>query len=309
MLWQNVNAPLSSTLAQFCDLMGGWPQFFALQSLAVMITTRQPIRRGANHFPPQGSEQTIGLPAVRNVSTKTGIASYIVIALVFAILAGFGTWQAQRRTWKEALLRTIAERQTLAPATVFDPKTLGCAPDKGLEDPCDFSPIRLSGRITDPMAVHIFISIPRQANGLVGNGYWVFRRFEPTDGSTGLWVNTGFIPADKKATALPPPGDSVITGMLRRAEPRGRFSGSNDLKNNVYFVRDPTEFPAAPGLERSYYIDMTGPVPPSGLPYPMAGKQAIANRHLEYALTWFGLAATWLVVAGVAIRRRSLNSD
>jgi surfeit locus 1 family protein len=62
-------------------------------------------------------------------------------------------------------------------------------------------------------------------------------------------------------------------------------------------------------MEPTYYFDMSGPVPASGLPYPMAGKQVIPNRHLEYALTWFGLAATWLVIAAVAIRRRSVNSD
>ncbi len=43
---------------------------------------------------------------------------------------------------------------------------------------------------------------------------------------------------------------------------------------------------------RLYYIDMIGPAPPSGLPLPHANKLAISNRHLEYALTWYALAAT-----------------
>jgi surfeit locus 1 family protein len=249
---------------------------------------------------------------------RNRLATYLAAALVLAILVAFGTWQMQRRAWKEALLASIAERQALPPATAFDPVALGCAPTRGLDDPCDFKPIRLTGRITDPLQVHIFISIPRQSNGLQGNGYWVFRRFEATAATAGLWLNTGFVSADQK-TASRPLTDSAFTieGVLRRAEPRSRFSGANDLKNNVYYVRDPSEFPAcsAPNqacvrpAEARYYIDMTGPVPASGQPYPMAGKQLISNRHLEYALTWYGLAVTWLIISGVAIGRRSLNND
>jgi surfeit locus 1 family protein len=246
-----------------------------------------------------------------------GAATYISVALVFAILMGFGTWQMQRRAWKEALLRTIAERQALPPAVTFDRAALGCRPDQGLEDPCDFRPVRLTGRIADPAQVHIFISIPRQPNGLQGNGYWVFRQFEFSGDTAGraarVWVNTGFVPSDQKDAAPPLAGRLDLTGVLRRAERRGRFSGANDMAKNVYFVRDPAEFPATGATETAYYVDMSGPVPPSGarvgLPYPMAGKQMISNRHLEYALTWYGLAATWLLVAGVAIRRRFVNTD
>ncbi len=238
---------------------------------------------------------------------KVGPASYLAVALVFAILSAFGTWQMQRRTWKEALLRTIAERQHLPPATTSDVRRLKCLPDGGVDDPCDFRPVMLTGRISDAPPVHIFISIPRQPNGLQGNGYWVFRHFSPSSGDTALWVNTGFVPAEQKSMAVVPSGDITLSGILRRAERRGRFSGANDKKNNIYFVRDPAEFPFAPSIETSYYVDMTGPVPTSGVPYPMAGKLVISNRHLEYALTWYGLAATWLTISGVAIRRRRLN--
>lgn len=234
--------------------------------------------------------------------------------MVFALLLALGTWQWQRRTWKEGLLAAIAERQALQPATSFDPAALGCAPTKGLDDPCDFRPVLLTGRMSAAPEVHIFISIPRQPNGLQGNGYWVLRVFTAAASGSRIWVNTGFVPADKKA-ALPAPSadDSAIRGVLRRAEPRGRFSGANDLAKNVYYVRDPKEFPpcAAAGApcEADYYVDMTGPTPAGGLPYPMAGQLAIPNRHLEYALTWYGLAATWLVIAGLALRKRAVNDD
>ena len=40
----------------------------------------------------------------------------------------------------------------------------------------------------------------------------------------------------------------------------------------------------------------------------MAGKTDIPNRHLEYALTWYGLAATLLVIAGILARQRLANT-
>ncbi len=243
---------------------------------------------------------------------SAGAVTYVAVFVVFAFLAGLGTWQMQRKAWKDALLASIVERQKLPPFTLFQPGTLGCRPFDGLEDPCDFRPIRLTGRMADAPAVHIFISIPRQANGLQGNGYWVFRQFEPAGLGMRVWVNAGFVPADKKDLSEPiSNAETSIEGVLRHAEPRSRFSGVNDLKNNVYFVRDPSEFPLpscsmvrCTNVDFSYYIDMTGPVPASGLPYPMAGKQVIPNRHLEYALTWYGLAVTWLIIAGIAIRPR-----
>jgi surfeit locus 1 family protein len=249
------------------------------------------------------------------------IASYIGVALVFAILAALGTWQMQRRAWKEALLATLAVQQALPPVTSFDPAALGCEASRGLLDPCDFRPIRLRGRIADPTEAHIFIAIPRQPNGLAGVGYWVFAVFEITDptGPSQVWINRGFVPQGRKPPEsrvdLSANAPMLLTGVIRRSEPRTWFSGANDWRNNTFYVRSPAEFdpcllrtttarcqPLAPF---DYYIDMTGPVPATGLPYPMAGSLTIPNRHLEYALTWYGLAATWLIIALAAMRRRS----
>ena len=258
-----------------------------------------------------------------NVQSGRTIASYIGAAIVFAILASLGTWQMQRRAWKEDLLATISARRALPPVTTFDITALGCDPSNGLLDPCEFRPIKLKGRIADATEAHIFIAIPRQPNGLEGVGYWVFAPFElaGTAGPSHVWVNRGFVPQSRKApeSRADPLSRAPIevTGVIRQAEARGRFSGANDWKSNIFYVRAPAEFdpcvictahqgckcrPLAPF---DYYIDMIGPMPPSGLPYPMAGALTIANRHLEYALTWYGLAVTWLIIALAAMRRRS----
>ncbi len=57
-----------------------------------------------------------------------------------------------------------------------------------------------------------------------------------------------------------------------------------------------------------FYVDQESPVPPSGLPRPASLTVNLRNDHLQYAVTWFGLAAVlvgcfvaWLVTGG-AIR-------
>jgi surfeit locus 1 family protein len=234
-----------------------------------------------------------------------------------AALIGLGTWQLQRKLWKERIIAVMTERARAAPVTNETWPQLTCPqlPPRSLDlDPCEFRPVRLT--VSPPFGAerHIFIAVPRQPNGIGGPGYWVFvpmRLVGPAAGD--VYVNRGFVPEGKKAPALrlaPPSVAYEISGVLRRAEPRGRFSNPNDVLRNVYFVRDPLELGV---VERSgqsgpsprhYYIDQTGPVPTGDLPYPLAGKLALPNRHLEYALTWFALAATLLGVFAAFARQR-----
>ena len=88
------------------------------------------------------------------------------------------------------------------------------------------------------------------------------------------------------------------------SEPRGSFSGKNDAAGNVWYVRSPAELygtsfadGTAKGPDpRLFYIDQTPPAPEGGLPMPLAGRIELLNRHFEYALTWFALSVTLLVI-------------
>jgi surfeit locus 1 family protein len=259
-----------------------------------------------------------GNTAEPHASGRAVFSSWVAVACAAALLIGLGTWQLQRKAWKESVLTTMAERAKLPP--VADLATLDCKPEAGLLDPCDFRPVAIAGRLQSDDERHIFISVPLQANGIGGPGYWVFALLRPS-GSAGprVAVNRGFVPQARKAIATRQQGQIAgevqITGVLRRAEPRTWSSAHNDIAANVYFVRDPAELyqPCRCGptcdcrgpyedIRPNYYIDQTGPAPPGGLPFPMAGKMTISNRHLEYALTWYALAATLLGVALVRWR-------
>jgi cytochrome oxidase assembly protein ShyY1 len=53
-----------------------------------------------------------------------------------------------------------------------------------------------------------------------------------------------------------------------------------------------------------FYIDLESPVPPSGVPKPGPLEVRLKDDHLQYAITWFGLAAAVLGAFGVWIRQR-----
>jgi surfeit locus 1 family protein len=80
----------------------------------------------------------------------------------------------------------------------------------------------------------------------------------------------------------------------------------DDPARNLWFARDPAAIAAAKGLASvaPFYIEQEAPAPPGGLPHPSALTVNLRNDHLQYALTWFGLAAVLVAVFGLWVRAR-----
>ncbi len=136
-----------------------------------------------------------------------------------------------------------------------------------------------------------------------GPGYWVFAPARLAGGSIVL-VNRGFVPPERKDPAQrsegTPHGVVDVVGVMRWPEARGAFTPADDSKKNIWYLRDSksiTEFKkwatAAP-----FYIDEEEPVPAGGWPKPGKLEVRLPDDHLQYAITWFGLA---LALAGVYV--------
>ena len=253
----------------------------------------------------------------------------VMTLVALGILLSLGTWQWQRRAWKNELVQTIEARST---ATALPPEAwpnLRCqtVQDVGLEFSCDYMRVTLRGTWDHARERHVFIAVPRQPNGIGGPGYWVFTPLVMAypDGAREIFVNRGFVPEAHKVSTGRAAGQLAdvveVTGLFRSAEPRSWFTGRNDEPRNIWYARNPFEFLAkdlgkqpAPAVPQSvggtgpsrlgFYVDQTGEPPPGGLPLPLAGRIAIPNRHLEYALTWWALAATLAGVFAVYTRGR-----
>ncbi len=221
----------------------------------------------------------------------------IFILLAMAALVSLGNWQMRRLEWKRDLVAKVEARLGAGPIA-FDEAVRRAEAGEDME----YTPVTAAGVLEDDKHVRVFGS----NQGRPGAFYFAPLR---RNGAPDLFVNLGFAPQDV-APALEA-GD--VTGLFRYPEipgpPSSWFVSAAPDANGFWILRDPALFAADQGVEASsYYIDQFA-VP--GRPWPKGGTTRLEfnNRHLEYALTWYGLALTLLGVAlAFSLQRRPLPS-
>ncbi|SEC17064.1 surfeit locus 1 family protein [Rhizobiales bacterium GAS188] len=232
----------------------------------------------------------------------------ILALLGIAILSGLGIWQLERKAWKEGLLAAIAERAS-APAGEFPPESgwAALSPDKD-----EYRHARLTGRFLNDKEAHLQANLvsPGRDDGALG--YDILTPLRLADGALVI-VNRGFVPLAKKEASTRPDGqiegEVSVEGLIRFPQPHSWFIPADDTAKNVWFSRDPAPIASAYGLQRVAPVIVDADAGPDKAALPRGGQTriAFANDHLQYALTWFGLA---IVLAGVFLasalsRRRS----
>jgi surfeit locus 1 family protein len=243
------------------------------------------------------------------------VALTVATLAALVLLIGLGNWQWQRKAWKEELIATMEARASAEPLPPERWSTLTCSPvhEVGLAGSCEFMTVRLVGKFDNAGERHVFTAAPAGASP-GGAGYWVFTPFELAGGNGRIYVNRGFVPEARKDPQTRPEGqiqgETELIGQIRTAEQAGMFTGESNPATNIWFLRNPREFLTRSGVEGArlarwqgsgpsgldFYVDQIGPTPPGGLPAPRPSRLELPNRHLEYALTWWGLALTLLAV-------------
>ena len=101
-----------------------------------------------------------------------------------------------------------------------------------------------------------------------------------------------------------------VQGVLRLPEARGRFSAKDDPAHWRFYSRQVAPIAAAlkaPTPAPLFLMAETSSNPEWQALKPAALPVDVPNRHLEYALTWFGLAGALLAVYGAMLRGRLKN--
>lgn len=191
-----------------------------------------------------------------------------------AILIGLGTWQLQRLAWKNAVLAQISARLTDAPVPLPE------APDPVADK---YLPVSISGRFSGP---EIDVLASRKE---VGAGYRVIAAFQTDEGRM-ILVDRGFLPEDQRArprTAT----TARIVGTLHWPQETDGFTPPPDAAREIWFARDVPAMAAKLQTEPVLVVarEATG----DGITPLPVDTQGIPNNHLNYAVTWFSLAAVW----------------
>jgi surfeit locus 1 family protein len=234
----------------------------------------------------------------------------LAVAAALAILLALGVWQVERRAWKDALIASIAERLAAPPVALPPP-----AEWPRLTDADEFLHVAVTAEFLNDKEGLVYTggSTLREDGG--GPGYWVFTPARLADGSV-VMVNRGFVPEARKDPGSRRDGEIAgpvaMVGVLRWPEPPSLFAPKADPAHNLWFVRDSAAIAAAKGISAApFYVELESPQPPDGLPHAAPLKPNLPNNHLQYALTWFGLAA---VLIGVFVAwlfggwRKSISS-
>jgi surfeit locus 1 family protein len=210
-----------------------------------------------------------------------------------AILLSLGVWQVQRLAWKEGVIAGIEARIAAEPVAL--PET---------PDPTDdaYLPVTATGRFAGD-TLRVLVS-----QKTVGAGYRLITPFDT--GERRILVDRGFAPVDAEGITTPE-GQVTITGNLQWPQEVDSFTPEPDRENNIWFARD---VPAlADALDTQPVLLVARAVSrddPAVTPFPVDTSR-IPNDHLQYAVTWFSLAAVWLAMSVLFLlrRRRGTKSE
>ncbi|WP_373505891.1 SURF1 family protein [Aestuariivirga sp.] len=222
----------------------------------------------------------------------------IVLASVIgvAILVTLGVWQVQRLHWKEGLLAQLAANASAPPAGLADVEERAATGGS-----VEFMRVKFRGTYRHDAWKKMISTYDG------GQGWTIITPAVSADGDAVI-VDRGRIPGQRLESFDRPEGEVDILGVIR-TYPNGQayFDPANDPKANLWYWWD------EPGMLRE--SNLPGGLKPfpfvvqllpesviADFPRPPEPKANLANNHLGYAITWFGLALTLVGVAGFYIR-------
>jgi cytochrome oxidase assembly protein ShyY1 len=238
-------------------------------------------------------------------ATRRGIAGLgIFTLLTLALLIGLGVWQLQRRAEKHALIAALTERLAAAPEALPSPAQWSAlTPERD-----EFRRVRFSATYQSRPDAMVYSAGSAVRTDISGPGTWAFLPARLPDGAT-VVINAGFTQnimqdraqQDRAVTRLVTGAPVTSTGYIRFPEPAGTLTPSENPAKRLWFTRDHRAMARALGWGdvAPFYIDLEAPVPESGIPKPGPLEVHLKDDHLQYAITWFGLAGAVLIAFGV----------
>ena len=197
----------------------------------------------------------------------------IFFILVFVAL---GSWQIVRLNWKNNLILEIENSLKNPPVELTD---------SNLEN---YLKIKTSGSIDLEKQIYLY-----NLNDTGTPGFEVINPILIND--TNYLINRGWIPFEKKnSQEINVFDENDIIGTLKLQGRKNIFKPDNDLEENYWFSLNREDILKFTGKEFSkYIIYLNGNYQ---VPKPKKITANISNNHQKYALTWFSLAISILLL-------------
>lgn len=229
-----------------------------------------------------------------------------LLGLAFATLIGLGVWQLQRNSWRNELVAERNAQMTGQPLTTAE--ALSLAPEA-----LDYRLVSVTGSWD---AQHVMVLANRARYGIKGEN--VVQPLVIAPGRAVL-VDRGWYPAPERDAVL-----ARLAAEGPQAEVRGLARYVEDLRGTrtpagTWTGIDPQAMAEGLPTRLEPWFVIQGDILPDNparpTTYPAQGfvRYASPVPHIEYALTWFGIAAALAVIAVLRLvvqpRRERARAD
>lgn len=213
------------------------------------------------------------------------------------VLCALGMWQVKRLAWKQDIIASIQEQQSIDPTqNHFTPDDLVVAHA--------FKRGAVTGHFLHDKEIHL---APRMYESVVG--YHLFTPFILAgDEGRILLVNRGWVPnkmnMPEDAVIEFPAGEISIAGTIRNPAKANAFTPENKSDDGIWYHIDLSDVSKALGLSTVFpvlfYADnpsLAGyEVDDGHYPLPVSVNVIPQNNHMQYAFFWFSMALVLVIV-------------
>ncbi len=212
------------------------------------------------------------------------LSAALATVIATAILVSLGFWQIHRLHWKEGILAQIDAAEHAPPIELLAGDT-----------PKLFTKVVVHGVLRGGRTALYGAEVRGDRMGA--------QLVEVLDrvGAPPLLVVLGWVTTDR-GVPQPVSGPRDVTGYIRLPETPGFLSASDDVEGLRFYTLNPATIGRALGAPDAAPLMLIALKNPLGEPVPVGAPQPAdalpepPNNHLQYALTWFGLAGALIAV-------------
>ncbi len=200
----------------------------------------------------------------------------IFVFFFISVFLALGSWQIIRLNWKLELINQIETSLKDIPVNLSNSKHK------------NYLRVKTRGSIDFEKQIYLY--------SLNEKGKPGFEVINPLKvGNNNYLLNRGWIPFNKKEDeTINVIDENYINGVLRKQIKPNMFKPENDLSENYWFTLDRDDIFKFTGKNFSpYVIYLSGN---NEFPKPKSITANISNNHKKYALTWFSLAISILLI-------------